>query len=246
MSSSTSSLALVSSDALRVRDAALTRLQRAVVQQHELILHETSTTALRALFIGVALHRIKESLPYGAFGPWVQETFKGTSRRTISYYMSAAIVFIGELKVTQKELAIAPSEKFELSLDSRDREVKRFVTKARKFIGDLSFSELLAKYGIKEKAALGGARTKSGATKHTALDAEQLYLFARDEIGGVIQRAEELLLKENQLQYLASHPEEIRGVIYALNTLAEKVESAAKDFLKAGPAGPAKPASSKR
>lgn len=230
-SSSSQTLALVGSDALRAHDAELTRLQRAVVQQHELILHETTTTAMRALFIGVALHRIKGSMPYGAFGPWIATNFRGTSRRTVSYYMSAALVFIGELKLSQRELLISPDDTAELSLESSDAAIKAFVAKAKKFIGDMSFSELLAKYGIKERTQLGGARTAAKAPP-AAPDAEQLYLFARDEIGSALQRAEDLLIKENRLQHLAGHPDEVRGVVEGLRELADRVEKAAKPLLK--------------
>lgn len=233
--STANTLSLIRSDALRVRDAELARLQQSAIDNVNRIRLTDQENALRSLFVGVALLRIKESLAYGQFGPWVEANFK-CSRRMIGYYMSAAMVFIGEMKLASAELAINPGDKFELAVDSRDAAVKRFVSKARKFIGDSSFSELLAEHGIKETAALGGARTKGKGGKGAQPDAEQLYLFARDEIGEVIERAETLLIKENRLQYLVAHPEEVRGVIYALNTLAEKVESAAKDFLKTEPA----------
>jgi len=63
-------------------------------------------------------------------------------------------------------------------------------------------------------------------------DEEQLYLVARDEIGGFLTQGETLLLKENRLQFLASHPEEVRGVVTSLRALADKVEAAAKPLLE--------------
>jgi len=48
----------------------------------------------------------------------------------------------------------------------------------------------------------------------------------------VILQAESLLLKENRLQHLSGHPEEIAGVVISLRELADKVEAAAKPFLK--------------
>jgi hypothetical protein len=41
-----------------------------------------------------------------------------------------------------------------------------------------------------------------------------------------------MFVKETRLQFLAGHPEEIRGVVYSLRTLFQKVEAASKDLLQ--------------
>jgi hypothetical protein len=111
--------------------------------------------------------------------------------------------------------------------------MRKIAQAAEKFVGDLSWIELLEQHGIREKGKLGGARTAPAASaKGEAPDPEQLYLFARDEIGRVIQGAEQVLVSENPLQHLVGHPEELRGTVESLRTLADKVEAAAKPLLK--------------
>ena len=79
-----------------------------------------------------------------------------------------------------------------------------------------------------------GARD-AAALKPASQNPEQLYLLARDEIGSVLDRAEALFIKENRLQHMAGHPEEIRGVVDGLRALADKVDAAAKPLLRKNP-----------
>jgi hypothetical protein len=110
------------------------------------------------------------------------------------------------------------------------------MAKLAKFVGEKSLNELLRDYGIKGAPQIGGKRDAGASSEDdsppAALDPEELYQQARDEIGGLIERGELLLLTENRLQYLAGHPDEIKGVVSGLRTLADKVEAAARPFLK--------------
>ena len=227
----TFALATVTSAELKADSSDLARLQASVVQQFKVIGRMRHEEALRSLFAGIALHRIKASLPYGEFGRWTKKNLPQFSDRWVNYLMRLALVFVETSRATKPMLLALPSEKTQLSPVKLEGAQRAFVEKAIKFIGQLNVSELLDKHGIKEAKKLGGARTSSAAPA-AALDAEQLYLQARDEIGSVITRAETLFLTENRLQFLASHPEEVRGAVTALRDLADKVEAAAQPILK--------------
>lgn len=206
-------------------------LQRVALQQLALIRRLENESALRALLVGFALHQIKGSLKHGEFLPWVKKNLDSSGYRQANYYMRFASAFREAVEPAEKEVAAIVQHDHALSFDQATGPAQRFVTRAVKFIDGRSLNECLDDLGIKDAGKLGGARARDAAKKHAAPDAEQLYLFARDEIGGVIQRAEELFLKENRLQHLVGHPEEVRGVVESLRTLADKVEAAAKPLI---------------
>lgn len=228
----TFALAIVNSTELKAGAADLARLQASVVQQFKSISRMRNEEALRSLFAGLALHRIKASLPYGEFGRWTKKNLPMLGDRWVSYLMRLALVFLDTSRATKPMLLALPSGKTQLTPAKLEGAQRAFVEKAIKFIGRLNISELLDKHGIKETKKLGGARTKGASGPAAPLDAEALYLQARDEIGDVIARAETLFLTENRLQYLASHPDEVRGAVTALRDLADKVAAAAKPILK--------------
>jgi hypothetical protein len=209
----------------------ISTLQETALAQLVLIRTMERDAALRAILVGFALHRIKAALKHGEFLPWIKKHV-AQSHKQCSFYMRLAVVFAEDARLTQPELLAVPADRTELALDTTDKVARRFLGKAMKFVGEKSLNELLNEHGIRDAGALGGARDKNArGAKSDAPDAEQLYLFARDEIGGVIQRAEEVFLKENKLQHLLQHPEEVRGVVASLRSLADKVEEAAKPLL---------------
>lgn len=224
-------LALVNSQAIRANKTELARLQSGISDQFRLMRRLREEEALRGLLVGMALHRIKASLPYGEFGKWIKANVFEFGGRYVNYMMRLALVFAEKSKVSAPELLALPGAQTDLALDNMEGVQRRFVAKAVKFVGDKSLFELFEEHGVKDTAKLGGARAKA-MKKGKAPDAEALYLFARDEIGGIIQRAEELFLKENRLQHLVGHPEELRGAVESLRALADKVEAAAKPLLK--------------
>lgn len=224
--------ALVVVDGALITDKKqLAAFQENTAEQLQIISRTESLNVKRRLFVGLALLTIKGSLKHGEWLPWLKKNAKGASYRQCAYMMSAAQVFIEEARVARPELAALPSGNF--ALDVKDGASKKLVTAVDKFAGELTWGELLEQHGIRDTKKLGGARARaSNGTAAAAPDAEQLYLFARDEIGAVIQQAEELFLKENRLQHLAGHPEEVRGAVESLRALADKVEKAAQPFLK--------------
>jgi hypothetical protein len=227
-------LAIINSAEIKASGTDLDLLKQSAIQQFMRLRCLRGEETLRGLLLGLTLHRIKASLPYGEFGTFIKASPTGFSDRWVNYLMRLALVFVDKSRATKPELLALPGDQAELALDGMAGAQRAFTEKAMKFVGDLSLAELLEKYGIKETKKLGGAREAGAKIPVEPITAEQLYLQSRDEIGGAIERAENLLLKENILQHLAGHPEEIRGVVDALHTLAQKVAKAAAPLLSGG------------
>lgn len=229
----TVALALVSSGELVAKNDQLAQLQQAAILQFARLRSIRHEETLRGLMLGLMLHRIKASLPYGDFGKWIKANNASVKDRWVNYLMRLSLVFVSSSKLTKPMLLALPGDQTELQLDTMEGQQRAFMEKAMKFVGEHSLSELLDKHGIKETKKLGGAREKGGAAKAEVIDPEQLHQQARDEIGGALDRIETLLLKDNALQHLAGHAEEIRGVVESLNELAAKVSKAARPLLRA-------------
>jgi hypothetical protein len=227
------SVALLADKQVIAHSDALADLQNATLAQLKLLRGLRREEALRSLLVGAALLRIKASLDRGTWMPWVQTNITDFGQRYVNYLMRLALAFFEKSRIEKSELLALPGEQLDLAVEGKEGAQRRFLEKAMKFVGQLSLAELLEKYGIKETKKLGGAREPGEKTPSLPATAEQMYLQSRDEIGGAIERAENLLLKENILQHLAGHPEEIRGVVDALRSLASKVEAAAAPMLKA-------------
>lgn len=220
-------LVVLNDDGARLEKQELAKFQTHIAKQIDLIFTTERENVMRRIFVGLALWRIKASLKHGEFGPWLKKHV-AAGHSHINHMMRAAQSFVETARLGKLEvLALSSGE----ALATKDAASKRVMAAAEKFVGDLSWCELLDKHGIKDAAKTGGARTAQKSDSATPNE-EQLYLFARDEIGGVITQAETLLVKENRLQYLAGHPEEVRGVVESLRKLADQVEAAAKPILE--------------
>lgn len=232
---SPSATALILTERQNLPAGKISQLQATALEQMALVRTMERDAALRAILVGLLLHRIKADLAYGEFGPWIK-AHAPVGHKQCTFYMRLALVFAEESRLSKPELLALPVDSTELALDSADAVARKLMDKALKFVGEKSLNELLGEHGIRDQGKLGGARAKAAAAAPTPPDEEQLYLFARDEIGGVLQRAEELLVTENQLQYLARQPAEVRGVVESLRALADKVEAAARPILAGKPA----------
>lgn len=213
--------------------------QRLAVLKKMAIEHFASMRRIRGeesrhgLAAGLLLITIKESLPHGEFGKWAEENIEGFGKTYRAYLMQLALVFIEKMKVQRPELLAVRGDQIELGIEKHETLRARFEERVGKFIGDSSLAELFDKHGIKDAKKLGGTRDKPAAPAPAApATPEQLYTQSRDEIGSGIEKLETLLLKENRLQYLVGHPDEIAGVAAGLRTLADKVEALAKPLLK--------------
>ncbi len=228
----TSSSALVISGALLTNKQQLASFQKKTAKQLALIVRVEGENVARRLCVGLAFHVIKESLDHGEWGPWKEaHVLKHMSERQVHYMMAAAAVWLEKARVSKPEVAALPSGNFSLKL--KDGASKKLAASAVAFAAGRTWGELLDEEGIKDGAppALGGAR-KGAAKKGKTQSAEQLYLFARDEIGTSLTAVERVLVKENMLQHMVDHPEEVAGVVESLRTLADKVEKAAKPLMK--------------
>lgn len=227
------SIVLKSRETFAVMEIA--QLQTVAIDQLAAIPRLQREASLRAILCGLTLHRVKATLPHGDWMPWLKQIATTGSnlpgRQQCNFYMRLAEVAVEKMKATRPELLALPGDQSELTLDTADGQTRVFIEKLTKFVGGRSLNELLDDHGIKNAKQLGGKRVAGddGAPTPTA---EDLYTQSRDEIGGMIQRAETLFFTENRLQYLAGHPEEITGVVSGLRSLADKVEAAAKTILK--------------
>jgi hypothetical protein len=228
---SKNALVVLSDAALTVPKAQLKKFQARTVDAIELIGRTERDNVLRRVLVGFALLIVKESAPHKEFMPWLKENVTGAGYTQCTYFMRAARACIDELGIARPELLTLAGNVSTLQLGKKAAGTK-LVAEVKKFVGEQSWTELLEAHGIKDTKKIGGARTQTPAEADAAADAEQLYLFSRDEIGGCITQAESLLLKENRLQHLVGHPEEIRGVVESLRSLADRVEAAAKPLLK--------------
>lgn len=224
-------LALVAISSVTLTDKQrIAKLQNVISEQIALVGRVEHENIVRRLFVGLGLIVIKASLKHGQWLPWFKKHAPGASYRQCAYMMSAARDWIKSQELGGKDLAVLPAG--EWSLDLKDDAFSKLSKSAEKFIGGMTWGELLDANNIKDAGKIGGARTKGKPGAPATPDEETLYFAARDEIGGFLNRGEEMLVKENRLQFLAKHPEEVRGVVEGLRTLADRVEKAAKPILE--------------
>lgn len=209
----------------------LAAFQAHTAKQLALIYKAETENVLRRIFIGLALWRIKASLKHGEFGPWLKKHV-AAGHSHINHMMRAAQTFVEKARLAQPDVLTLTNGQLAVDVAGSDAPTRKLVAAAEKFVGEMTWGELLDKHGIKDAAKTGGARTKAKTADGGAPSNEELYQFARDEIGLVLTHAETLLVKENRLQFLAGHPDEIRGVVESLRKLADQVEEAAKPILK--------------
>lgn len=230
-SSTKSALVVLNGSPLSLEKTALKKLQARTIDAVELIARSDRDNVQRRIIAGMALLVVKEQLAHGDFLPWLKKNVSGAGYTQCTYFMRAALCFLDGAVLGRADLLTLTAGAGTLTLAKKAQGTK-LVGAVRHFCADLSWTELLEREKIRETKPLGGAREAGADEPAAPQDAEQLYLFSRDEIGGVITQAETLLLKENRLQHLAGHPEEIRGVVTSLRALADKVEAAANPLLK--------------
>lgn len=232
-----SALSIVGSAELKADTEQLSLLQASAVEQFRRMRAMREEEALRGVLLGLTLHRVKASLPHGEFGKWAKmhATF---GERWVNYLMKLALIFIDKSKATKPELLACPGDQIALAIDGMEGEQRRFVTKAKKFVGELSLAELLDKYEIKTGKKLGGAREK-GEEEQTPPTPEELAQQTRDEIGTGIQKLEQLLITENRLQYVVGETDFLRGTVESLETLHAKTAALVAKLTKT--AKPVKP-----
>ncbi len=219
-------LALLSASAVSDKKQ-LAAFQSNVAAQLQLIDQTEVDNVKRRLFVGLALHCIKASLPHGAFMPWLRQHVKSAAQRNCNYMMRAALVLIAESGIAAPEIKALPGGDFSLAVKTGAG--RKLVAAADKFVGEMSWGELLAEYGIKDKGKLGGSRAK-GTGGDDQIDPEELARLKRDEASDCLGRARTLFVEENIFQHLKA--DEIRAAVEALEALTTDVRTAVKPLLK--------------
>lgn len=221
----TLALATFTSPELRADPTQLALLQSGVIQQLELMRRLRGEEAMRGLMVGLTLQRIKASLPHGQFVPWMKAHISLWSDRYCRYLMRLALAFVEKTKAKKPELLALPGEQIEMNLEGAEGARRTLLEKMARFVGDHSLADLFEKYGIKETKKLGGARedeAEGDQPPAPAATPEQLAQAARDEIGTAVQALEQLLLRENRLQYVIDDETFLSGTVESLETLASK------------------------
>ena len=203
MTQTTHALALISSADLKVSADNLALLQQSVTDQFRRLRALRGEEALRGLLLGLTLHRVKASLPHGEFGGWAKQhaTF---GDRWVNYLMKLSLIFIDKAKATKPELLALPGDQTELSLDGMEGAQRTFMTKALKFVGEESLSDLLIKHGIKgvglrtELAAKAAAEHPADAATAAVMASERAWKESWD----AVQRVRSALSEPDQLHLL--------------------------------------------
>jgi hypothetical protein len=212
----------------------ISKLQAVAIEQFSKIPVIEREAALRAIFAGLTLHRIKASIP-GKFSKWISEMLPrvtswtpATARKNSSFYMRLATVAIAETGATTELLALS-GDQAELSLEPTDAGARRFVDKLTKFVGDKSLNELLREHGIKDAKALGGKREKAEADA-APIDPEQLAAQSREELSAWHEQGRQLLITDNVCSHLSA--DEIRAFDESLDAMLSQWRRGLKHTLK--------------
>jgi hypothetical protein len=181
-------LAVLTDSSVVINDrSALKAFQKTTAEQVTLINTTETNNVLRRVFVGLALHRIKASLKHGEWGTWKKDhlSIKPTQ---LHYVMGAAQAFVSEAGFKPGDsLALATTE---VALDTKDATARKVVAAAEKFVGGMTWGELLDAHDIRETKKVGGPRAKeTNNDPAPALTPEQMYQLKRDEIGSFLTQA---------------------------------------------------------
>jgi hypothetical protein len=150
----------------------ISKLQAVAVQQLAVIRQLHASAAMRALLVGLTLHRIKVACKHGEFRPWLAKNFDG-GKSTANHYMRLALVFVEKMNAQRPELLALPGDQIDLALEKPGAAEKRLMDKAAKFVGDKTLSELLDEHGIRETGKRSGTRATEGAGGETGSEDDQ-------------------------------------------------------------------------
>lgn len=229
-----SALVVLEDKTLAPEAARFGKFQAATIEQLELVAATERDNTQRRLVIGLALTVIKAGSKHGTFIPWLKKHVKSSGYTQCTYMMRAARVFFEQTKLGRDDVLTLVSGNGTLAITT-DGPATKIQKVAAKFVGELTWGELLAKLDIRptEKPVKPKPpEPTDDATPAPAATPEELYTQSRDELGSYLERGAMLFKTENRLQYLADHPEEIAGVVEGLRTLADDVEKAANKISK--------------
>lgn len=146
----------------------LTKLQLVVVQQFQRIARDTKEAPLRAILLGLTLHRVKASMPHGTFEAWKKANITAgniwterTALKNCSFYMRLALAAVEATDATKPQLLALPGDQTELAL-CEDDNVRAFMASLEDYVGERTIEEILRDEGIKDGAAKKRKALKSG------------------------------------------------------------------------------------
>ncbi|MBP8257096.1 MAG: hypothetical protein KAX37_07195 [Opitutaceae bacterium] len=132
-------------------------LERAAISQMEMIPQLESEAAIRAIFAGLALQKLRRKAAHGTWEKKLKQMLTSvniwtpkTAKTNASYYMRLASHFVEKTRVSVPEMLALPGDQTELALDGDSTaQARRMVEKLKKYVGDFSLNELLVRANIK-------------------------------------------------------------------------------------------------
>lgn len=181
---------------------------------------------LRAVFLGIVLRQVHDSLDRGEWVPWLRKYFR--NRRTNAHrFLKLGDACKSEAQLNLPQLVALRQLEIDFQPASPRDHASKALAKMKRWIGSRTLTELYAAYAD-GPPKLGGARTAAAAKP--VVDLETLKIQMRDEAAGLIERNHALLLRDNILQYL--DPEERRNFIANLTGILIELKAAFKIHLK--------------
>lgn len=217
----------------------LDQLQAEIISHLVAIPLLESEAAVRAIFAGIGLWKLKESVGHGNFEKAKAQMLPTgkhlPSKKTCNFYMRLARVFVEKCRgINKGTMLAAMSGQLELDVVTSTDEGRAFFEGLKDFVGGMSLNELLSKHGIKDAPQLGGKREKADAESDEEAAESPTgpdHVTVLNEISAPIAELERLLLKENRMQFLVEHKPAVRGIVEALRELTKKSEALAKPIL---------------
>jgi len=153
----------------------LNQLQQVAVAQFQRIARDTRDTPLRAILLGLTLHRVKATMQHGTFEAWKKANLtqgniwsESTAIKNASFYMRLATAAIASTEATKPELLALPGDQTELALNAEGQS-RKFVDKLQAFIDERTLDQLLRDEGIKDA---NKKKKKTGAAATSAAPSE--------------------------------------------------------------------------
>lgn len=221
-SDSKQALACLAQTANFHRPVEISKLGTSIAAEFDRIAKLESEAALRAVLVGITLHRIKYHLPHGEWMPW-QKAHLDLKKTQVNNYMRLATAFVARARATKQELLALPAagQKKTLALDSKTPVGRAFAEKLNKFVGDCSLNELLVKYGIKGVTRDGDAGTETGTGETPATGADGQMFFA--EIAEHFVGIRQILDPAKVAQFTPAQLDQMKTELASLNAEFDRI-----------------------
>lgn len=224
-------LAMIGSSQLTLEKQALKKFQARTIDAIELIARTESDNVQRRALAGVALLIVKERLKWGEFMPWLKKHVTSSGYTQCTYFMRIGQLLLRDAKLEGSDL-LALTHNVNTQHLAKKLQGTNLSEAVRKFVGDLSWTELLETHGIREGGKkLGGARTAGAEGEPEAIDPELLAQLKREELSAWLENGRQLLVKENACQHLK--PEDVRAVDASAAALLAEWRKGVAQILKA-------------